>query len=107
MGLSDAKHSECLYFRNGTCALLGIRVNPEGPVCPNFVPKRDKKPSPSYTEWLQSPMPTPLFPPWWILPQPMFLITPPPWYYLTYAPYLLDPWFALYSYHPIPLFYYI
>jgi len=32
-------HGDCANFRRGLCALNDIAVDPNGPVCPNFVPK--------------------------------------------------------------------
>jgi len=32
-------HKECANFQNGTCMLIGVAVDPNGPVCPNFTPK--------------------------------------------------------------------
>ena len=32
-------HKECVNFRGGVCALLGIPVNPNGPACPRFTAK--------------------------------------------------------------------
>jgi hypothetical protein len=32
-------HRDCANFRKGLCTLNDIAVDPNGPVCPNFVPK--------------------------------------------------------------------
>ncbi len=32
-------HKECVNFRGGVCALLGVPVNPNGPACPRFIAK--------------------------------------------------------------------
>jgi len=32
-------HGDCANFRRGLCTLNDIAVDPNGPICPNFVPK--------------------------------------------------------------------
>ncbi len=33
------RHADCVHYTGGFCGLYGVRVNPDSPACPNFVPK--------------------------------------------------------------------
>jgi hypothetical protein len=32
-------HGDCVNFRNGICTINGVAVDPNGSICPNFIPK--------------------------------------------------------------------
>ena len=32
-------HEDCANFRNGICTINGVAVDPNGSICPNFIPK--------------------------------------------------------------------
>ncbi|MCS7373831.1 MAG: hypothetical protein NDF56_02505 [archaeon GB-1845-036] len=33
------QHKDCINFKQGICTLYNIRVNPNDPACPNFIPR--------------------------------------------------------------------
>ncbi|MCD6096428.1 MAG: hypothetical protein J7J99_07725 [Thermoprotei archaeon] len=39
--MTPYKHKDCANFINGVCRLYNINVPPEGPACPNFIPRRN------------------------------------------------------------------
>jgi len=69
-------HGDCANFRRGVCTINEIAVDPNGPVCPNFIPKgamatrpmarahsQARQPYNLYTPLIQSyPQYTPLYP---------------------------------------------
>lgn len=32
-------HGDCVNFRSGICAINGVAIDPNGSICPNFIPK--------------------------------------------------------------------
>ncbi len=39
MVIGQPKHKDCANFKDGKCLLYGVTVPPDGPACPNFVPR--------------------------------------------------------------------
>lgn len=57
------KHSDCANFRNGSCALNGVAVNPDGAACPNFTPKSIMPTSQAARSHLRAEQSSQLYPP--------------------------------------------